>query len=70
LKAILTGLTDIICYDLPKPISEEERARSIKQHIRQIVVTLSRGNVSLQHGHYILGEDIDRLRQENLKLKF
>jgi hypothetical protein len=70
LGTIFTKLTDIVCFDLPKPISKEERARSIKKHIRQTVATLSRGNLSLQQGHYILGEDIDRLRKENLKLEF
>jgi hypothetical protein len=47
--------------------TDNERDKRIE---RKIVARLSRGNISLQQGRYILSEDIERIRKKNREWKF
>lgn len=57
-------------FDLPKPISDDQHLQDQRNLVRGIVARLARGNISLQQGHYILDEDIEKLRERNRNLKF
>jgi hypothetical protein len=69
-KKIIEKIKDFVCSDLPKPISDEQHQAAIESSVRHIVSTLSRGNTSLQQGHYLTESDIDQLRKKNDNYSF
>ena len=65
LSNILTSMERLLGFDFPQPVSEKQHRRNQKQLIQRIVADLSRGNITLQNGHYILEGDIEQLRKSN-----
>jgi len=63
-------IRSLLGLDLPQPISHEQHMRDLRNLVTGIIARLSRGNVSLQNGHYILGEDIEVLRKNNQNHRF
>jgi len=52
---------------LPRPISDEELERKRDRRVRNIVATLSVGNVALQRGAFTMESDVEKLRKKNEK---
>jgi hypothetical protein len=63
--SIVTFLKRQFGLDFPPLVSAEEHIEDQNRLIRQIVANLSRGNVSLQNGFYVMEEDIEKLRKIN-----
>ena len=70
LVKILAVVERMLGFDFPKPVSEEQHSRRQKTAVKRIVSHLSRGNLSLQNGRYIMPEDIEALRHKNQQHDF
>ena len=64
-----TSLKNLFFPRLPKPISDDELEKSRARRIRNIVASVSTGNVALKRGAFMTGADVERLRQKNERYK-
>jgi len=50
--------------------TEESRRVAMKENVRHIVAACASGNVLLQRGQFTTGEELEKLRAENLKYDY
>jgi len=63
------SLKSLFFPQLPKPISNDELEANRARRIRNIVASVSTGNVSLARGAFMTEEDVERLRRETTLTK-
>jgi len=62
---MMTFFKNLFFPRLPKPVSNDVLEANRAKRIRNIVATISTGNMSLQRGAFMLDADVEQLRRKN-----